>query len=173
MKWKHRMLLHPENNGGNSNESQLQRQLTELQAKYDELSKQHNELTESHAKLSLDFDKREKELEKSNRLLEKANTELGGYKSTEARKAKIAEILESPDFKGKINLDVDKAMRYLSKGTFNQETLDSEVKEAIELFGTEVTRSTGLSDRGAGKNAAQTNDPSNKIADPLGAALLG
>lgn len=173
IKWYNRILLSPNGAGDGGGDENLERKFAELQTKYDDLSKQFKELNENNANLTAELANREKEIEKSNRLLERANAELGGYKSTEARKAKISELLESADFKGKINLDAEKAMKYLNKGTFNPDTLDVEVKEAIELFGTPIARGTELSGRGAGTDAGQNNEPSNIIADPLGAALVG
>lgn len=108
----------------------------------------------------------EGEVAKLTRQNEKVASELGVYKASEARKSAVRRALESPDVKGKLDVDEEKVMRYLARGHFDETKLDAEVLEAVEFVGVPISRGSGISDRGVSGDDPTAPKPQHN--DPLG-----
>lgn len=137
----------------------LRHELRELQGKYDSVTKELGKLEADHGKLTKQFDK--------------ASGELSTYTAADARKSHLSKVLESSDYKGKINVDSDKVMRYLNRGSYDETKLDSEIREAVDLFAEKVEpKGSTLDARGAGDDRVKRDNSASKI-DPIGAAAAG
>jgi len=143
-----------DNKGGGSGADPWKEKYDALKAEYSDLKTAHDKLTADNSKLTKDY--------------ESASGKLAQFEGREARKSRLDAILGSPKYKGKTELDTDKAMKFLERGAYDPSTLDSEIHEAIELFGREVKQPENPANpRGGGSDAGDrtTKDPS---ADPIG-----
>lgn len=159
-----RVLLDPTNNNGGDNKDEhkeelarLRQQLAESEQRYNELSGKYTSLERKHAKTAADLDASQKEI--------------GGFRASEKRTEALKRALESAEYKGKVEVDTEKAMRYLSRGEFNEATLDQEIREAIDTVGRAVPEpGSSLNSRGVGDDK---NKPAADKSDPLGSILTG
>lgn len=136
-----------------------------LKVKYDELKKERDDLfvkqtqlEKDHAKLTADHDT--------------AIKQLGTFTSEKARKEHLATVLTQKDFKG-VTVDTDKVMKYLSRGDFDEKNLDTEVREAIGLFGEKAKAPENtINARGAGTETSASTRTENTNGDFIGAFAL-
>lgn len=128
---------------------------TNLKADFDKLQGDYNTLDKNHAKTI--------------KTLEETQGELGKFTAADARKSKITELLGHKDYKDKVKVDVDRAMKFLARGAFDEANLEKDVREAIEFVGEAIKPpSSGLAPTGAGNDATERPKVS---ADPIGSLV--
>lgn len=145
---------------------------SELRTENASLRNANKDLKGENEKLASERDTAVKDKEKAETKLGKAEKELGDHKFVATRgEALDKAIAKAKEKNPRFVLDRAKAEKFLSRAT--AETLEADVTEALEMFGSE-----GAAPRTAIREGAPTGEQNKGAqegdkADPLGAILLG